>query len=81
MRELNNWWNKQREPEKLTALVKNVVNAEQAVDLIAETVWRGALEWYQLTAAECEKDCHTNEDYRTLYCHLKQVLENELKSE
>lgn len=41
--------------------------------------WKAALQWYKNAADECEKDCSTNEDYKTLYFHLKQVLENELK--
>lgn len=40
--------------------------------------WFSALRWYQSVAEECEKDCHTDEDYRILYFHLKQVLENEM---
>ena len=41
--------------------------------------WRGALKWYQKIADGCEKDCNTDEDYKILYFHLKQVLINELK--
>lgn len=40
--------------------------------------WQGALRWYQAVANKCEKDCMTPEDYKVLYFHLKQVLENEV---
>ena len=44
----------------------------------AEDAWKAVLEWYQKTAAKCEKDCSTDEDYKVLYFHLKQVLKNEI---
>ena len=44
-----------------------------------ECGWRASLEWYKGITDEYEKDCTTDEDFRTLYFHLKQVLENELK--
>lgn len=45
---------------------------------IRKEAWRAALEWYQTIAEECEKDCSTDSDFRILYFHLKQVLENEI---
>jgi len=44
-----------------------------------EDVWRSALKWYQDIVNTCEKDCNTDEDYKILYFHLKQVLINEIK--
>ena len=41
--------------------------------------WRSALKWYQVIADKCEQDCTTDEDYKVLYFHLKQVLINEIK--
>ncbi|KKN71260.1 hypothetical protein LCGC14_0423030 [marine sediment metagenome] len=43
--------------------------------------WQAALKWYQSIAAGCEKDCQTDEDYKTLYFHLKQVLKNGIQED
>jgi len=49
-----------------------------AIHKIKRCAWIAALKWYKSVAEECEKDCVTDKDFRTLYFHLRQVLENEI---
>lgn len=68
MKAFKKWW------EKSSDFFNGAVHA-----LSARNGWRASLEWYKSIADKCEQDCVTDRDFRVLYFHLKQVLENELK--
>jgi len=72
MREFSKWLKMILRKRRLTVL------AYMEEEIIKDT-WKAALSWYQEVANKCEQDCSTNEDYKILYFHLKQVLINELK--